>query len=265
MTWVEIGSGVRPSSFATCSSTAGRDVGEGADRAGDRAGRDVVARRDQPLAVAGEFGIGLRELEPEGRRLGVDAVAAADGRRQLVLERAALEHLEQRVEIRDQQVGGLLQLHRERGVEHVGAGHALVQPAPLRPELLAGPGQEGDHVMLGDRLDRVDRGDVDLAQHVARHRPRGWSPRPRPGSCRSCPSPRPRTPRSATRCGSGSRPTRWPSFRGGNSGGPWRGRLAEAPRCIKSAGTLECLIAWAAIATLTEVSVSTWQTSHAAD
>ena len=36
----------------------------------------------------------------------------------------------------------------------------------LGPELLAGPGQEGDHVMLGHRLDRVDRGDVDLAQHV---------------------------------------------------------------------------------------------------
>ena len=104
-----------------------------------------------------ELGIGLGELEAEGRRLGVDAVAAADGRGQLVLERAALEHLEQRVEVVEQQVGRLLQLHRERGVEHVGAGHALVQPAPLGPELLAGPGEEGDHVMLGDRLDRVDR------------------------------------------------------------------------------------------------------------
>ena len=97
----------------------------------------------------------------------MDAVAAADRRRQLVLERAALQHREQRVEVGDQQVRRLLQLHRERGVEHVGAGHALVQPAPLRPELLAGPGQEGDHVMLGDRLDRVDRLDVDLAQRVA--------------------------------------------------------------------------------------------------
>ena len=140
---------------------------EGADRAGDGAGRDAVAGRDQALAVAGELGIGLRELEPEGRRLGMDAVAAADGRRQLVLERAALEHCEQRVDVRDQQVRRLLQLHRQRGVEHVGAGHALVKPAPLGPELLAGPGEEGDHVMLGDRLDRVDRVDVDLAQRVA--------------------------------------------------------------------------------------------------
>ena len=145
----------------------GRDVGEGADRARNGAGRDLVARGDQPLAVAREFGIGLRELQPEGGRLGVDAVAAADGRREFVLERAALQHLQQRVDVRDQQVGRLLQLHRQRGVEHVGAGHALVQPAPLGPELLAGPGEEGDHVMLGDRLDRVDRLDVDLAQRIA--------------------------------------------------------------------------------------------------
>ena len=34
------------------------------------------------------------------------------------------------------------------------------------PELLAGPGEEGDHVMLGHRLDRVDRRDVDLAQRI---------------------------------------------------------------------------------------------------
>ena len=166
MTWVETGSGFRPSSAATCSSTVGGDVGEGADRAGDRAGGDVLARGGEAVAVAAELGIGLGELEPEGDRLGVDAVAAADGRRQLVLEGAALEHVEQRVDVGEQDVGGLLELHRQRGVEHVGAGHALVQPALLRPQFLAGPGEEGDHVMLGHRLDRVDRRHVDLAERV---------------------------------------------------------------------------------------------------
>ena len=39
-----------------------------------------------PAAV--ELGVGLRELQPEGRRLGVDAVAAADRHRVLVLEGA---------------------------------------------------------------------------------------------------------------------------------------------------------------------------------
>ena len=71
-----------------------------------RAGRDLLARRDQPLAGAGELGIGVGELEAEGGRLGMDAVAAADGRRQLVLEGAALERGEQRVDVGDEDVGG---------------------------------------------------------------------------------------------------------------------------------------------------------------
>ncbi len=82
------------------------DVGEGADRAGDRAGRDLLARRDQALLGAGEFGIGLRELQAEGRRLGMDAVRAADGRRHLVLEGAALQRGQQRVDVGEQEVGG---------------------------------------------------------------------------------------------------------------------------------------------------------------
>ena len=36
------------------------DLREGADRAGNRAGRDLLPRRDQPLARAREFGIGDR-------------------------------------------------------------------------------------------------------------------------------------------------------------------------------------------------------------
>ena len=144
----------------------GRDVGEGADRAGNRAGGDLVARGEEAGAAAVELGIGLGELEPEAGRLGVDPVAAANGRGELVLDRAPLQHREQRVEVGEQQFRRLLELHRQRGVEHVGAGHPLVQVTRLRPHLAAGPGQEGDHVMLGDRFDLIDRGDVDLAEHI---------------------------------------------------------------------------------------------------
>ncbi len=66
------------------------DIGEGADRARDGAGRDLVARRDHPGPRPGELGISVSELEPEGDRLGMDAVASADRRRQLMLERAPL-------------------------------------------------------------------------------------------------------------------------------------------------------------------------------
>ena len=107
------------------------DVGESADCAGDGAGRDLLARRDQPRAGAGEFGVGQRELEAESGRLGMDAVRAADGRRQLVLVSAAFQRREQRVDIGDQDVARPPQLHGEAGVEHVRTRHALMDEARL--------------------------------------------------------------------------------------------------------------------------------------
>jgi hypothetical protein len=102
----------------------GRDVGERADRARNRAGRDFIARRDQPLAVARRLGIALRELEAEAVGSGVDGRGSgrssgvslcSSARRFSTLSSSSMSG--------DQQVCGLLQLHGQRGVEHVGAGH----------------------------------------------------------------------------------------------------------------------------------------------
>jgi hypothetical protein len=71
-----------------------RNIGEGSDRTRDGACRNSFARGGQALAIALEFGIGLGKLETEGGGLGMDAVASANGWRHLVLECAALEHLE---------------------------------------------------------------------------------------------------------------------------------------------------------------------------
>ena len=136
------------------------DVGEGADRAGDGAGRDLGPRRHQPRAVAREGGVVAGELHAEGRGLGMDAVAAADGERVLVLQRALLQRRQQLVDVAEQDVGGLGELDGEAGVEHVRRGHALVHEARLRADELAEPGQEGDHVVLGDLLDGVDLRDL---------------------------------------------------------------------------------------------------------
>ena len=81
MTCVEIGSTVKPDLMRHIVFDARIDIGESADGAGNRAGRNFPARLDEPFARADEFGIGLRELQPEGRRLGVNAVRAADRRR----------------------------------------------------------------------------------------------------------------------------------------------------------------------------------------
>ena len=84
MTWVEIGSTLSPIFFRHISLDARIDLGERADRAGNRAGRYFAARSRKALLGAGEFGIGISELQPKRRRLGMNAVRAADGRREFV-------------------------------------------------------------------------------------------------------------------------------------------------------------------------------------
>ncbi len=125
-------------------------------------GRDLGARADEPLLGAKEFGVGVGELEAEGRGFGVDAVRAADGRRHLVLEGAAPQRREQRIDVGDQQIDGAHELHVEAGVEHVGGGHALVHEARLRPDDLGEMGEERDDVVLDLALDLLDARDVEL-------------------------------------------------------------------------------------------------------
>ena len=107
------------------------DLGEGADRTRDRAGRDFLAREHEALAGAGKFRVRKSKLQPEGDGFGMNAVGTADGRCHLVLEGAILERGEQLVDISDQQVRGAGELHIEARVEHVGGGHALVHETRL--------------------------------------------------------------------------------------------------------------------------------------
>jgi hypothetical protein len=91
----------------------GIDVGEGADRARNRAGRDLGARRHKPRLAAVELGIGLASLRPN-----VVGSAWMPWLRPmvgvyLVLHRAALDRGEQVVEIGKQDVAGARELHRE--------------------------------------------------------------------------------------------------------------------------------------------------------
>ena len=133
--------------------------------AGDGAGGDLEAGHRQPLAGADELGVVAGQLQAEGGGLGVDGVAAADRRRQLVLERPALQRRQHQLHVLQQQVGGARQLHGQRRVVDVRRGHALVQEARLGPDDLGDVGQEGDDVVLGLALDLVDA--VDVADGVA--------------------------------------------------------------------------------------------------
>ena len=93
---------------------------------------------------------------PPGVGLGVDAVRPAGPQRPGVPQRVVPERRDQPGGLGGQDVGGLGELDRERGVEQVGGGHAVVHPGRGRPRLgvVRPGGQEGDHVVIGDRLDR---------------------------------------------------------------------------------------------------------------
>jgi hypothetical protein len=138
-------------------------MGEGADRARDGAGSDLLAGGQHPLLGTGELGIGDGELQSERGRLGMHAVAPADGERVLVLEGPGFQRGEQTVEIGDEDIGRLDQLDVEAGVEHVGGGQPRMEETRLGPHMLGDRGEEGDHVVLHFALDLVDAGDVEAA------------------------------------------------------------------------------------------------------
>ncbi len=180
MIWVEIGSTVRPIFSATWRSTAGSilaKVPTAPEMAQVAISLRAATSRARPRV---EGGVVAGELQAEGGGLGMDAVAAADGERVLVLEGAALQRGEQPVEIGQQDVARLLQLHGEAGVEHVRRGHALMQEAGLGPDMLGEIGQEGDDVVLGLALDLVDARDVELAAASRPPRRPPWESRPAP-------------------------------------------------------------------------------------
>ena len=110
------------------------------------------------------------EFEPEAGWFGVDAVTPADAERPLVLERAALERCRHGADAVFQQGAGPVELHREAGVENIGRGEALVDEARLRPHMVREVGEEGDHVVAGLALDRVDFRGIDECRLVRTHR-----------------------------------------------------------------------------------------------
>ena len=210
ITCVETGSGVRPIFAATYSSTRGSMLAK-VPTAPEMAQVATSLRAiTQALAATAEFGIGLRQFDAEGRRLGMDAMAAADADGVLVLEGAALEGGQQAIDIGDEQVGGAGELDVEAGVEHVRGGHALMHEAGFRPDDFGEMREEGDHIVLGDGFDLVDAGDIEygIAALFPDLAPRLPSAR-RPVR----PAHRLHVPRSQTRCESGIAAPRLQPFR----------------------------------------------------
>ena len=98
---------------------------------------------------------------------------------QLVLEGAPLQGLQHRVELGQDQVGGALELDRQRRVEQVGGGQPEMEESRLLAADLLDMGEEGDHVVPRERLDLLDPAP---GRSAARGGLRSWRPRSRTGS-----------------------------------------------------------------------------------
>ena len=108
------------------------DVPVRADGAGELADGDAAQGVGEPLAVAVELEPPAEQLEAERRRLGVHAVRATHARRVAVLLGARADGVERAVDAGEQQLARLAQDERERGVDDVGRGQPVVEPARLR-------------------------------------------------------------------------------------------------------------------------------------
>ena len=145
----------------------GVHVREGADGARDLAHADVGDGVVEALTPAPQLVPQQAQLPAKGHRLRVDAVAATDADGVDVLAGTALEHGQHAGQLVPQQHPGFAQLHGERGVEHVGAGHAFVEVTSGLADVLPDVGQERDDVVLEHALERIDTLDVELRARAA--------------------------------------------------------------------------------------------------
>ena len=113
----------------------------------------VLEPGDVAVGLEGEAG----QAQAEGGRLGVDAVGAADAERVAVLQRPLDQGVAVGARAGDDDLAGLAQLQRQRRVEHVGGGEAVVDPAPVLADRGGDDVDEGGDVVVGDLLALVDR------------------------------------------------------------------------------------------------------------
>ncbi len=149
--------------------------GVGADRAGELAEGELLEGVFEPRQVA----VGLKgeagEAQAEGRRLGVDAVGAADAEGVAVLQRL----LDQGVAIGagacQHHLACFAQLQRQGRVEHVGGGQPVVDPAAVLADRSGDDVDEGGDIVVGhllalvDGLDRERRVCSRRLRRLARH------------------------------------------------------------------------------------------------
>ena len=131
-----------------------REVGVGADGAGELADGDAWLEGLESLERAAKLVVHQRHLETERRRLGVDAVAASDHRGELVPARLGGNDFAQAFHVGDENLHRLTHLHGKCGVDDIAARQPKVQPATRRfADVLADVGGECDDVVVERALE----------------------------------------------------------------------------------------------------------------
>ncbi len=135
-------------------------MGASADGAGEFADGGDFPGAFEAFERAAKFVVHQRELETEGGRFAVDAVAAANPGHELGFPRAPRDDFTQRFDIGDQDVGALNHLHGAGRVAHVAAGQAEMEPAAGAVFDFFGDGcGKGDDVVIEDFLQFLLPGD----------------------------------------------------------------------------------------------------------
>ena len=150
--------GLRPSCVADGFFVFGLEVAEGADGSGELADAEVFGGGVEAGEVALHLGVPEEELEAEGGGFGVDAVGAADDGGVLELDGALLQGFGERDDAGADDGGGFVELEGLRGVDDVGGGEAVVEPAGGFGvgDVLGYGGGEGDDVVTDFGFDLVD-------------------------------------------------------------------------------------------------------------
>ena len=134
-------------------------MAEGADGSGELADAEVFGGGVEAGEVALHLGVPEEELEAEGGGFGVDAVGAADDGGVLELDGAlACRVSRERDDAGADDGGGFFELEGLRGVDDVGGGEAVVEPAGGFGvgDVLGDGGGEGDDVVADFGFDLVD-------------------------------------------------------------------------------------------------------------
>ena len=130
----------------------------GAHRAAQLADSHPFQRLRESLFRPAEFIEHERELQPEGDRLGVNAVTPPNHRRHLVTARLVADHAAQIADVVEQDFACLAQLNRKRGIENVGGSKPLMNPACGRANRRRHVFQKRDDIVIRALLDFVDLG-----------------------------------------------------------------------------------------------------------